>query len=115
MTRVRALCERTGAAVAERIAIAASPLRRTLGFIGRSKIASDEGMWFDNCRAIHTAGMLARIDVVFLDEHGTVVRVVDSAGPFRVVAEPLAHSVLELAAGTFARSGARCGDRLLFR
>ena len=54
------------------------------------------------CRCIHTFGMLFRLDVVFLDASGRVIRVAPNIGPGRVIFEPRASAVIETEAG---RSG----------
>jgi uncharacterized membrane protein (UPF0127 family) len=54
------------------------------------------------CRCIHTFGMLFRLDVVFLDASGRVIRVARDIGPGRVIFEPRASAVIETEAG---RSG----------
>jgi Uncharacterized ACR, COG1430 len=54
------------------------------------------------CRCVHTLGMLFRLDVVFLDAHGRVIRVARDIGPGRVIFEPRASAVIETEAG---RSG----------
>ncbi len=54
------------------------------------------------CRCIHTFGMLFRLDIVFLDASGRVIRVARDIGPGRVIFDPRAAGVIETEAG---RSG----------
>lgn len=54
------------------------------------------------CRCIHTFGMLFRLDVVFLDAEGRVIRIARDIGPGRVIFDPRAAGVIETEAG---RSG----------
>jgi uncharacterized protein len=54
------------------------------------------------CRCVHTFGMLFRLDLVFIDERGRVIRVARNIGPGRVIFDPRAAGVIETEAG---RSG----------
>ena len=62
-------------------------------------------MWF----------MRFAIDAVFIDRSGRVVKVVADIPPWRFAAGARgARDVLELPAGTAARTGTQAGDELLF-
>ncbi|MCJ7667928.1 MAG: DUF192 domain-containing protein [Anaerolineae bacterium] len=81
--------------------------------MGRSSLEEGEGLLIEPCAWIHTFGMAFLIDVLYLDDEGEVAHVCCSLRPNRL--GPLirrAHSVLELPAGTIARSGTKIGDRL---
>lgn len=55
------------------------------------------------------------IDAVFIDRSGRVVRVAASISPWRfAIPAPGARDVVELPAGTAARTGTQVGDELLF-
>ena len=55
------------------------------------------------------------IDAVFLDRDRRVVRVAEHLAPWRLaVAAKGARDVLELPAGTVARTGTQAGDELVF-
>ena len=60
-------------------------------------------MWF----------MRFAIDAVFLGDEGRVLRVAENLRPWRMAARRGARAVLELPAGTCARTGVREGDRLV--
>jgi uncharacterized membrane protein (UPF0127 family) len=68
-------------------------------------------MWFDGCSSVHTIGMRARMDVVFLDVGMRVVGLERRVGRnrLRLACQP-AVSVLEL--GISQRSRVSIGDRL---
>lgn len=81
--------------------------------MGRSSLEEGEGLLIEPCTWIHTLGMAFPIDVLYLDDEGTVVHTCYSLRPNRL--GPFvgrAHSVLELPAGTIIRSGTKIGDRL---
>lgn len=81
--------------------------------MGRSSLEEGEGLLIEPCTWIQTFGMAFPIDVLYLDDEGTVARTCCSLRPNRL--GPFvrrAHSVLELPAGTIVRSGTKVGDRL---
>ena len=90
----------TGEVVAGRVSRAVTPWQRALGYLGRRTVNAREGLWFDRCSSIHTVGMRASIDVVFVDRDATVLRVVPRAPRNRFfTGGPRAAAVLELAGG----------------
>jgi hypothetical protein len=82
------------------------------GLLGRSHLPDGEGLLLEPAYAIHTAFMRFPIDIVFLDSHMRVMKVVDSLPPWRTAGAHQAFSVLELAAGEAGRRGVGVGDRL---
>jgi uncharacterized protein len=81
-----------------------------MGLLGRSSMSDDEAMWFDWCTGVHTMGMRIAIDVVFLNEKATVVRVVSLVAPWRPwIGARGAFTVVELAGGACARLGIETG------
>jgi uncharacterized membrane protein (UPF0127 family) len=104
LSRERVVCER--GFVADRA------LPRMRGLLGRSHLPEGEGLLLEPAYAIHTAFMRFPIDVVFLDSHMRVMKVVDSLPPWRTAGAHQAFSVLELSAGQAAERGVTVGDRL---
>jgi uncharacterized membrane protein (UPF0127 family) len=104
LTRERVVCERG--------LVANRALPRMRGLLGRSHLPEGEGLLLEPAYAIHTAFMRFPIDVIFLDSHMRVMKVVDSLPPWRTAGAHLAFSVLELAAGQAAARGVAVGDRL---
>lgn len=100
-------------AVCERCLVADTPLSRLRGLLGRSRLASGEGLLIRPTSAIHTCFMRFPIDAVFLDRDLVVVKVVSDLRPWRFAARRGAKAVLELAAGESARRGIHAGERLL--
>ncbi|MDE2573426.1 MAG: DUF192 domain-containing protein [bacterium] len=99
--------------VAARVVRAESAWRRTVGLLGRRRIDDDDGLWFDRCSAVHTVGMLAPIDILFLDECQRLVRIVEATPSGRIyVGYRRAFTVVELAAGAARRSALALGDLL---
>ena len=116
MARLRNL--RTGRVVAENVEKANSVWRRFSGLLTYAKIRADQGLWFDNCWAIHTIGMRDRIDVIFLAKDSHIMRVEYSVPPNRLAVMCAgARAIVELgAAGSEQRDlligDLRPGDRL---
>ena len=103
----------TGEVIAEHVRYADTWWDRLAGFIPKSVVEPDEGLWFRDCWAIHTLCMRAHIDVIFLDEAGRIVRTdreVQLNRPF--VACAGARSVVELGAGALDGRDLLIGDRL---
>ena len=97
----------------ERCVVAARPLQRMRGLLGRRDLPPGEGILLRRAGSIHTFFMRFPIDAVFLDAEQTVLRVAAAVPPWRVAAQKGARSVLEVPAGEAARHGLAVGDRLL--
>lgn len=105
----------TGEIVATDVKKARGWFERMLGLIPRRRVDPREGLWFDDCGAIHTVGMHAEIDVVFLDKEFRVLRTLCAVPQNKLlIACRGAESVLELGAGALTRSDILVGDRFIF-
>ncbi|HWN20975.1 MAG TPA: DUF192 domain-containing protein [Gaiellaceae bacterium] len=102
-----------GRVVVERCLVAARPLRRMRGLLGRRSLPGGEGILLRPAASIHTFFMRFPIDAVFLDRSLVVVGIEPDLRPWRAAARKRAHSVLELAAGECERRGLREGDTLV--
>jgi uncharacterized protein len=103
----------TGSIVADRVSIATSRLDRAVGLIRRSRLEPGEGLLIAPCRGVHTCWMRFAIDLVALDASGRVVDAVTALRPWRVrLPRRGAVKVLELPAGSLARSNTREGQRI---
>ena len=99
--------------LAQSVTMAETPWMRVVGWLHRGTIASDEGLWFADCDAVHTLGMRSRLDLVFLDEHNRVVATHAGVRPGRfIVCCPGARAVLELGPSFLQRSGGLLGHEL---
>ena len=103
----------TGELLVARITRAKAPWTRAIGYLHRGSVDPGEGLWFDRCASIHTVGLRASIDVVFVDRAQTVVRVVPRAKRNRVFhGGEGAAATIELGPGVTANR-VRIGDRLV--
>lgn len=64
--------------------IAGSFAARAQGLLARRGLPPGEGLLIHPCRSIHTWFMLFPIDVIFLDTHWRIVRVVQNLNPWRL-------------------------------
>jgi uncharacterized membrane protein (UPF0127 family) len=102
-----------GRALCERCIVAASPLARLRGLLGRTSLGRDEGILLRPASSIHTAFMRFPIDAVFLDRDLRVLRIATNLRPWRTAGCRGARAVLELSSGETERRGVRSGDRLV--
>ncbi len=95
--------------------IAASWWTRLKGLLGHAPLQSGEGLLLRGEKAIHTIGMSFAIDVLFLDRTGNIVHLIPDMVPLKL--SPFVSrstDVLELPAGTIAKTGTRLGDQIEF-
>ena len=102
----------SGRVVCERCAVADRPHTRMRGLLGRSGLASGEGLLLRPAPSIHTLFMRFPIDAVFLDRDLRVMALAGDLRPWRFASRRGARAVLELAAGEAGRRGIREGMQL---
>jgi uncharacterized membrane protein (UPF0127 family) len=103
----------TGTILATRVQRATTFIDRLVGLLARAQVRPEEGLWIDGCRAIHTVGMRATLDVLFLDREGRIVAMHRAVAPFRLaLACAKAATVVELGAGALDLNDLLLGDRL---
>ncbi len=99
--------------LAFRVKVADTIFGRLVGLIGKRSLNPDCGLWIFPANAIHTFGMLMKIDVVLIDKSFKVVGLRELLRPFRVIGPNFrAESVIELPAHTIFKSGTEIGDQL---
>lgn len=89
-------------------------LARVCGLLGQFRMKPGEGLWVTPSHGMHTLGLLAAIDLVYLDTGGRVIHLVEHLSPFRIA--PIrrkSSSVLELPPHTIYSSQIHIGDQLL--
>jgi uncharacterized membrane protein (UPF0127 family) len=96
----RAVNVTQGIVLAERLDRADTFLTRLKGLLGRTSLPPGDGLFISHCTSVHSIGMAFAIDVLHLDKHGRVKRVLANMKPGRVGPwVPGGASVLELPAG----------------
>jgi uncharacterized protein len=111
-TEAACLTGADGRVVCEHLLVAARPLRRMRGLLGRRTLPHGEGILLRPAASIHTFFMRFSIDAVFLDRGNVVVAIEPDLGPWRVASCRGAHAVVELRAGEAARRRIHPGERL---
>jgi len=86
--------------------------KRRVGLLKHSALKSGEGLWIVPCESVHSFFMKFTIDVLYLDRAKKVRGLRANMKPWRLSACLPAHSVVELPAGTIARTGTKKGDQL---
>ncbi|MEN8374997.1 MAG: DUF192 domain-containing protein [Gemmatimonadota bacterium] len=99
-----------------RVAVAGTHWTRLRGMLGRPEPAPGEGLLIVPCKGIHMYGMKYALDVVFLDQEGTVVDLRPELAPgTRTGFIKGSHYALEIPTGTIEASGTRVGDKLVWQ
>jgi len=123
---VRLVNRRSGAVLAERVERATRVWERMRGLLGRRGLAEGDALAIEPCTSIHTFFMRFPIDAAFLSRDFRVIRAISRLKPWRATRfhplrpvratriYPSAAQVVELPAGTLARSDTREGDQLSF-
>ena len=97
--------------LAARCDVADNFVSHAFGLIPRSRLGAGEGLLITRTSSITMWLMRFPIDAVFLDRDRRVVRVAEDLPPWRLaIAAKGARDVLELPAGTVARTGTQAGD-----
>jgi uncharacterized membrane protein (UPF0127 family) len=99
--------------IADRVGVAATHASRAIGLLARAGLEPGEALWIVPSRGVHTLGMRFTIDVVALDEAGTVIDLVSNLRPWRVrLPRRGTAGVLELPAGTLEASRTSVGHTI---
>ena len=100
--------------LATRCDVARNLLTRGFGLIPRARLGTGEALLLPGTSSITMFFMRFSIDALFLDRDWRVVRVAERIRPWTfAVAARRANRVLELPAGTAARTGTQAGDELV--
>ncbi|NOT25182.1 MAG: DUF192 domain-containing protein [Acidobacteria bacterium] len=104
--------QRNGRVVASRILPALESKSRRSGLLGYDSLPDGDAMVIAPTNAVHTWFMRFPIDLAFVDREGRVIKTCHTVKPWRIAAAFRAFAVIELNAGTLARSETMSGDRL---
>jgi uncharacterized protein len=100
--------------LADRVGIADTRATRAVGLLSRDGLEPGEALWIVPSRGVHTWGMRFAIDVLALDQAGTVIDLVSNLKPWRLrLPRRGTAGVLELPAGTLVASGTAVGHHVL--
>src|SRR5271167_4640079 len=91
--------------LADRADIADTSIKRRTGLLKHTNLDSGEGLWIAPSEGVHTFGMKFPIDVLFLNKKKKILKVRPNMVKSRISFSLMAHSVLELPAGTVDKTG----------
>lgn len=105
----------TACVLGDRIRSADTFLFRLRGLLRSDGVPAGEGLWISPCTGIHSFGMRFEFDALFVGPDGKVVGVYERFRRNRMSRVFWnARGVLELPAGTIARTGTEVGDEIRF-
>ncbi|HWE64253.1 MAG TPA: DUF192 domain-containing protein [Chloroflexota bacterium] len=113
MKRIKVLNTSRGVYLADDAGLATSFLSRGLGLMFRKTLPDGAGLVLMPEGQVHMFFMRFPLDIVHADAQGTILRIVPGLRPWRL--GPMVRKcrmVIELPAGTAARTGTRVGDVL---
>jgi uncharacterized membrane protein (UPF0127 family) len=100
--------------IADHVGVAATRSARAVGLLARTGMEPGEALWIVPSRGVHTCGMRFAIDVLALDDAGTVIDCVSDLRPWRVrLPRRGTAGVLELPAGTLVASRTEIGHKVI--
>ena len=100
--------------IADVVYFADNSFKRMQGLLGKKSLGISEAMIIKPCNSIHTFFMRFPIDVLFVDKHNKVVKIITNLPPFRL--SPLCFAsqfVVELPVGTIQATRTSLGDQLI--
>jgi len=103
---------RSGRIVAEQLWTAFDSATRRKGLLGRDSMPEGSALVIAPSNSIHTFFMRFPIDIAFVSRDGRVVSVRSALRAWRIAIAPGAYAVVEMPAGTLARSETIPGDVL---
>lgn len=92
--------------------IADNFISRLKGLLGASRLESGGALIIRPCSSIHTLGMKFAIDVIFLDKHDKVVKIMNNMKAGRFSLAWGASYVIELPSGVADTTNIRVGDMI---
>lgn len=89
-------------------------LERTIGLLGCKGLEQGEGLLIVPCNSIHTFFMRFSLDILFLNQGGTILKLVESLTPWKLIGCWGSAMVLEVPAGLISSSGLQIDDQLIW-
>jgi uncharacterized membrane protein (UPF0127 family) len=98
--------------LADAAEVADTSAKRRRGLLKHKSLEPGDGLWIMPCESVHCFFMKFTIDVIYLDRKHKIKKIRPEMKPWRISGCLTAHSVLELPAGTIARTGTQRGDQV---
>ena len=101
-----------GTVVADYVWPADTFWQRLKGLLGTSSLPSGHGLIIKPCSSVHTFGMNYPIDVLFVDDHHRIIKVVENLMSGKISMASGSQYVVELPTGTARLTACSAGDIL---
>jgi len=95
----------------EKVERASTMGERMLGLLGRTSLPTQSCLWIEPCNNIHTFFMKFNLDLIFVDKHLKVLKVLENVKPFQLRFAFKAQSVFEASSQNIS-SKVSIGDQL---
>jgi uncharacterized membrane protein (UPF0127 family) len=113
MALLKAIKAGTGECLWGRVEVARTFSKRLIGLLDRPALMAGQGLYFPDCKSIHTVFMRFAIDILFLDRELKIVKMARCLRPYRMAFGPWrTRGTLELACGTVEQHTLKVGDRI---
>lgn len=103
----------TGNVIVEKGRVAGNLWNRLMGLMGRKNLPAGDGLLITRSTSIHTCFMRIPIDVLFVNRYDRIVDIEENMPAWRArIGHGGARYVIEVPAGTVARTNTKVGDQL---
>lgn len=102
----------TGRTIADHLLTAFDSASRNVGLLRHDSLPDSTALIIAPTSAIHTFFMKFPIDVAFVAKDGRVLKACSTLVPWRMAGAWRAYAVIEMSAGSLARSGTIAGHHL---
>ncbi|MDD4295198.1 MAG: DUF192 domain-containing protein [Candidatus Omnitrophica bacterium] len=103
----------TGNIICANAVIAESFMQRLVGLLGRFNLPADEALVFYNAPSIHMFFMKIPLDIIYLDKHMKIVKLVKDLKPWQMSSCYKAKVTIEASVGLIERCDLRLGQTLI--
>ncbi len=94
------------------ISVAETFFTRLRGLLGTKSLPENKGILLCGCNSVHMLGMRYALDIVYLDQAGVIVKLVENLKPWQVSCCREATDTLEVNSGIIRRCRWKVGERL---
>ncbi len=101
--------------LADDLSVANNFFERFMGLMFKKSLPFGKGLHIIPCNSIHMCFMNFPLDIIFLSKDMEIINIVEGIKPWKISKIISgAHSVLELPAGTVAKTSSVVGDKLRY-
>jgi uncharacterized membrane protein (UPF0127 family) len=112
MRTLKIINQSKNSVLGEKIAEAKGVIDRVKGLMGRPALREGEGLFIPRCSSIHTFGMRAAIDVIFIDVESRIIKLKRGLAKNKLCSCLNAAGVIELPVGMIDKSRSEVGGRV---